>query len=171
MPRFSTEDVTKNDPFRNFNFRILFDGKEVAACKKMSKLSASVDVVKFRAGNAQSPASELMPGRVTFDPVTFEAGLTNDKSFEEWATQLIAHEHVAGGTAVAKRSTTFRRTVTVRVLDIDNQTIVREYTLFNAWVSKYQALSDLVGDANDVLIESIEVQMEGFTRTQPTALV
>ena len=39
MPRFS--DPKKRDPYRNFNFRIWIGGKEVAACHKMSQLSAS----------------------------------------------------------------------------------------------------------------------------------
>jgi phage tail-like protein len=51
------------------------------------------------------------------------------------------------------------------VMDIDNKTKVREYVLHNAWVSKYQALGDLVGDANDIILESVEIQHEGFIRT------
>lgn len=160
MARFT--DAQKNDPYRNFNFRILFGTTEVAACKKMSKLSVAVDVVKFRAGNAQSPASELMPGRVTYDPVTFESGLTQDKAFQEWAGMLARNEWSTGDRAVEPN---FRRDVTVQVMDIDNKTAVREYVLHNAWVSKYQALGDLVGDANDVILESVEVQHEGFIRT------
>ncbi len=50
------------------------------------------------------------------------------------------------------------------MLDIDNKTVVRKYTLFNAWCSKYTAMSDLAGDANDVIIESIQIEHEGFVR-------
>lgn len=160
MARFS--DAQKNDPYRNFNFKILFGNIEVAACKKMSKLSVAVDVVKFRAGNAQSPASELLPGRVTYDPITLESGLTQDFAFQDWATMLARNEWSTGDRAVEPN---FRRDVTVRMMDLDNKTVVREYVLHNAWVSKYQAVSDLVGDANDIAIESVEIQYEGFIRT------
>lgn len=159
------QEANKRDPFRNFNFRILLDNVEVAACKKMSKLSASVDVVKFRAGNAISPVAELLPGRVTYDPVTLEAGLTNNKAFHEWASTLMRNEKSTGG--LRKLEPEYRKQVLIHVLDIDGKTVVRKYSLHHAWCSKYTALSDLVGDANEVIIESIQIEHEGFVREEP----
>jgi len=156
-------EATKRDPYRNFNFKIVIDGREVAACKKMSKLAASVEVVKFRAGNAISAVNELMPGRVAYEPVTLENGLTNDRLFEEWATALMRNERSNGDT---KLDPAFRRNVTIQVYDIDGKTMVRKYSLHNAWCSKYTALSDLVGDANEVIIESIQIEHEGFVREE-----
>lgn len=159
MPRFN--DATKRDPYRNFNFQIYIDGKIVAACKKMSKLAASVDVVKFRAGNSKAATTELMPGRVSYEPVTLENGLTNDQTFEAWATALMRNEESQGDRKVEPQ---YRKEVHIHVLDIDNKTIVRKYKLLNAWCSKYTAMSDLVGDANEVMIESIQIEHEGFVR-------
>lgn len=159
MVRF--KEATKNDPYRNFNFKIYIDAQVVAACKKMSKISASVDVVKFRSGNATSAVSELIPGRVAYDPITLENGLTNDKTFQEWATTLMRNEFTEGA---RKTEPGFRKNIKIEVLDIDNKSPVRTYTLHNAWCSKYTALSDLVGDANDIIIESLELQYEGFVR-------
>lgn len=155
------QEANKRDPFRNFNFRIFLNGVEVAACKKMSKLSTAVDVVKFRAGNSKSPVSEMLPGRVTYDPVTLEAGLTNNKQFQDWATALMRNEMTPGDRQVEPG---YRKDVQIWVLDIDNKTVVRKYTLLHAWCSKYTALSDLVGDANEVIIESIQIEHEGFFR-------
>ena len=87
MARFV--DPKKRDPYRNFNFRIVLGGIEVAACRKMSGLTGSVDVVKFRAGNNLASNEELSPGRTHYEPVTLEAGLTKDKEFERWALQTI----------------------------------------------------------------------------------
>ena len=158
MPRFTDSKV--RDPFRNFNFHILIGGVEVAACKKMSKISSAVEVVKFRAGNDASSAPELLPGRVSCDPVTLEAGLTNDASFKDWAKTL----HVNGFTGTSrKRAPDFRKEVEIQVFDLDSKTKVKSFKLHNAWVSKYQAVSDLSGDANEVIIETIEIQHEGFT--------
>lgn len=159
MPRYS--DATKRDPYRNFNFRILIDNKAVAACKKMSKLAASVDVVKFRAGDSQYAVTELSPGRVTYEPVTLEAGLTQDKTFQEWATALMRNEKTPGDRKIEPH---FRKEIQILVFDIDHTTVVRKYTLHNAWCSKYTAMSDLVGDANEVIIESIQIEHEGFVR-------
>ena len=59
-PRF--QEAERNDPFRNFNFRIVMGGEEVAACRKMSMLEVSVNTVKFRAGNSKASDEELIPG-------------------------------------------------------------------------------------------------------------
>lgn len=160
MPRFA--DSKKRDPFRNFNFRIFIGGKEVAACKKMSKVSGSVEVVKFRAGNDTSTVNELLPGRASYDPVTFESGLTHDASFQTWADTLLRNNWMDGDRAAEPA---FRQDVEIRVFDHDGKSLVKVYTLHNAWVSKYTASSDLAADANEVLIESLEVQHEGFTQT------
>jgi len=41
--------------------------------------------------------------------------------------------------------------------------------LFKAFVSKYTAMSDLAGEGNDVIIETLEVTHEGFERIEGTA--
>jgi phage tail-like protein len=155
------QEAERNDPFRNFNFRIVMDGTEVAACRKMSMLEASVNTVKFRAGNNASTVEEMLPGRVEYKPVVFEAGLTNDDTFELWARQLMDHDAQAEP-RVAEPG--FRREVEIRVLDIDNLTVVRMYVLHRAWPSKYTAMSDLVGDGNDTIIETLELTHQGFER-------
>lgn len=155
------QEAERNDPFRNFNFRIVIDGDEVAACRKMSMLEVSVNTVKFRAGNNRTSVEEMLPGRVEYKPVVFESGLTNDETFEAWARQLMDHEAQAEP-RVAEPN--FRREVEVWVLDIDNLTVVRKYVLHGAWPSKYTAMSDLVGDGNDTIIETLEVTHSGFQR-------
>jgi phage tail-like protein len=160
MPRFA--EAERRDPFRNFNFRILMGGVEVAACRKMSALDATVNTVKFRAGNSRSAVDEQLPGRVEYQPVTFEAGVTNDTAFEDWANALV-HNEWSPLNRLAEPD--FRREVEIRVLDIDG-TEVRRYLLHNAWVSKYTAMSDLTGDGNDVVIETLEVTHEGYERVQ-----
>ena len=156
------EEATRRDPFRNFNFRILMGGIEVAACRKMSALDATVNTVKFRAGNSRSTVDEALPGRVEYQPITFEAGLTNDRTFQDWANALVHNEW---STESRLREPDFRREVTIKVLDIDG-TEVRRYLLHNAWVSKFTAMSDLAGDGNDVLIETLEITHEGYEREE-----
>lgn len=159
VPRFA--GTNKRDPFRNFNFRILLGGIEVAACRKVSGLTASVEVVKFRAGNSKSTVDEALPGRVMYEAITLEAGLTNDTAFKDWANTLIHHE-----AKPSPRSTDpdFRRDIEIHVCDIDNDESrpVKKFTVYKAWVSKFTALSELAADANEVLIETIEIQHEGF---------
>lgn len=159
MPRFV--DNQRRDPFRNFNFRVLLGGVEVAACRKMSGLTGSVDVVKFRASINRQSNDELSPGRTHYEPVTLEAGLTNDKAFEDWATMLIRNEFSGGSRAIEPN---FRRDVEIAVMDLDQNTPAKKFILHNAWCSKFTAMSELAAEANEVLIETIEMQHEGFTR-------
>ena len=104
VPRFSGA-TQQHDVFRGFNFRISLDNVEVAACNKCSGLTAAIEVCHFRAGNSQSTADELTPGRVTFEPITLEAGITTDTAFKDWANMLVHHAAtptapVVQGTAV-----------------------------------------------------------------------
>jgi phage tail-like protein len=158
MERFS--DAVKRDPYRNFNFRLKFGDTVVAACRKVSALQTSVNVTKFREGNSSTTVDEMLPGRTTYDPVTVEAGVTDNREFETWARQLMDHEP----SPERLPDNEFRRTVTIDVLDIDRQSVVRSYVLHRAWVSKYTAMSDLAGDGNDVIIETLEITHEGFRR-------
>ncbi len=157
MPRFANTE--KRDPYRNFNFRIVMGGVEVAACRKVSALDVTVNTAKFRAGNSKTTVDEPLPCRVEYSPVTAEAGLTNDTAFLDFANLLVAHE---------KRPTRapdpeFRREIEIFVHDIDNTPAIK-FTLHRAWVSKFTAMSELAGDGNDVMFESCEFTHEGFTR-------
>jgi phage tail-like protein len=162
MARFA--DTKKRDPFRNFNFRIVMGGIEVAACRKMSGLTGTVDVVKFRAGNNKASNEELSPGRTHYEPVTLESGLTTDQEFEKWALQLIRHDQIKDSTVARVADPDFRREVEIFVFDVDNNRPVKKFVLHRAWVSKYTAMSELAAEANEVLIETIEIQHEGFER-------
>ena len=165
-------DTTPHDPYRNFNFILEFDDRVVAGCKRMSGLSASVEPVRFRAGEGSpfragegSPTvDEVMPGRVSYEPVTLESGLTDSEEFQKWASRLV-HREPGGVEGVGDPE--FRREVTIAVKDLEASTVVRRFQLHRAWVSKYTALSDLVADGNEVLIESIQTEHEGFTQVSP----
>src|SRR4030095_8522429 len=91
-----------------------------------------------------------------------EAGLTTDKEFERWALQLIRHDQINDPPKVSDPD--FRREVEIFVYDIDNNRPVKKFVLHRAWVSKYTAMSELAAEANEVLIETIEMQHEGFER-------
>lgn len=162
MPVARFQEVQRRDPYRNFNFRILFGQTEVAACRKMSALDAMVNVVKFRAGTDLSTVDECMPGRVEYQPVTFESGVTQDRTFEEWAKQLVHHQ----GRAARPNDPLFRRDITVEVRDLDGTTVARQYKLYRCFVSKFTQISDLAADGNDVLIETLEITHEGFERVE-----
>ena len=123
-------------------------------------LDATVNTVKFRAGNSPSTVDEALPGRVEYSPVMLESGITENRAFEDWANALVHHDAVKGP---RQTDPNFRRDVEVVVLDLDRRPVLK-YVLYRAWVSKFTAMSDLAADGNDVLIETLEITHEGFTR-------
>ena len=68
MPEFPV-NPTRYDPYKNFKFRLKWDGKYVAAVSKMSALKRTTEVVKHRDGGDPS-TSRKSPGRNEFEPIT-----------------------------------------------------------------------------------------------------
>ena len=75
---------TRFDPYKNFKFRVKWDGQYVAGVSKISALKRSTEVIEHREGGDPSTARKS-PGRTVFEPITLERGLTYDHAFEEWA--------------------------------------------------------------------------------------
>ena len=79
-----TVNLNRLDPYKNFKFRIKWDGKYVAGVSKVSALKRTTEVIEHREGGDPSTGRKS-PGRTAFEPVTLERGLTHDHAFEEWA--------------------------------------------------------------------------------------
>ena len=86
MPPF-TVNPHRFDPYKNFKFRIKWDGKYVAGiAASVSPLTCVTDVIEYREGGDPS-ASRKSPGRTKYEPITLERGVTHDPEFEQWADQ------------------------------------------------------------------------------------
>ena len=79
-----TVNPTRVDPYKNFKFRLKWDGKYVAAVSVATGLERTTEVVEHREGGDPS-ASHKSPGRTQFAPIVLERGLTHDTVFEDWA--------------------------------------------------------------------------------------
>ena len=82
-----TVNPTRLDPYKNFKFRIKWDGRYVAGISKVSPLKRSTEVVKHREGGDPS-SSRKSPGRTEYDAVVLERGVTHDLEFEQSANQV-----------------------------------------------------------------------------------
>ena len=89
----------RRDPYKNFKFRVKWDGQYVAGISKVSGLKRTTEVVKHREGGDPS-TSRKSPGRNEFDAITLERGVTEDPAFEEWA-QVLAPWSGARGRGLA----------------------------------------------------------------------
>src|SRR5438876_9320160 len=88
MAQFSVNtNPQRFDPYKNFQFRVKWDGRYVAGVSKVSMLKRTTEVVKHREGGDPS-SSRKSPGRTEFDPITLERGVTHDKAFEQWANKV-----------------------------------------------------------------------------------
>jgi len=152
-----TVNSTRIDPYKNFRFQLLWDGRVVAAVSKVSTLKRSSEVVSHREGGDISTPRHS-PGRTSFDAITLERGITFDTDFEAWANLVYTTQ---GAAAVSLAN--YKKDIIINVQNLQ-QIVVRSYRVFRCWVSEYTAQADLDANANAVLMESIVLQNEGWER-------
>jgi phage tail-like protein len=147
------------DPYKNFKFRVKWDGRYVAGVSKVSVLKRMTEVVKHREGGDPS-SSRKSPGRTEYDAVTLDRGVTHDPEFELWASKVWNFK--AGSGAEASLAD-FRKDIIIEVYNEAGQLAI-SYKLYRCWVSEYQALPDLDANANAVAIQHIKLEHEGWER-------
>jgi phage tail-like protein len=159
MPTFRA-NPQRLDPYKNFKFRLKWDGKYVAGVSKVSAFKRTTEVVEHRSGGDPS-TSHKSPGRNKFEAITLERGLTLDMAFHDWAG-LVWNYGAALGSEVSLAN--FRKPFIY--LEVYNEAgqLVIGYNIYRCWVSEYQALPDLDANANAIAIEHIKLENEGFER-------
>jgi len=158
MAQFSV-NPTRFDPYKNFKFRVKWDGQYVAGVSKMGALKRSTEVVEHREGGDPS-TSRKSPGRNKFEAITLERGVTHDLTFEAWANKVWDFE---GGPGAESSLADFRKDIIVDVFNEAGQKVI-SYKIFRCWVSEYQALPDLDANANAVAIQTLKLENEGWIR-------
>lgn len=154
-----TINALRFDPYKNFKFRVKWDGRYVAGISKVSALKRSTEVVEHREGGDPS-TSRKSPGRTKYDPVTLERGVTHDTDFEAWANKIWNYGSLAGAESSLAD---FRKDV---ILDVFNEAGQKalSYQLYRCWVSEFQALPELDANANAVAIQTLRLETEGWER-------
>lgn len=157
MAKFSV-NASRFDPYRNFKFRIRWDGQYVAGMNKCSVLKKTTEVVSWFEAGDQGGAHK-MPGKTSYDAITLQAGVTHDTAFEDWAN-LVNNYKGDAAMSLAK----FRKVFIV--IDIFNLQGVQalSYVVHRCWVSEYQALPELDAGGNAVMIQTIKLENEGWER-------
>lgn len=158
MAQFSV-NATRFDPYKNFKFRVKWDGKYVAGVSKVSGLKRTTEIVEHREGGDPS-TSRKSPGRAKFEAITLERGVTHDVAFEQWANKVWNFGSGLGAEVSLKD---FRKDLIVELYNEAGQ-LVLAYKVFRAWVSEYQALPDLDANANAVAIQTLKLENEGWER-------
>jgi hypothetical protein len=65
------------DPYKNFKFRVKWEGRYVAGISTITPLRRRTEVISYRTGSEPS-ITRKAPGRTSFDPITLERGVTHD---------------------------------------------------------------------------------------------
>lgn len=149
------------DPYKNYKFRVIMDGRPVLGVSKVGTLNKTTEVVKHREGGENS-TDHKSPGRTTYDAISLERGITHDREFEKWANMVHPYTGDAKMDLVK-----YKKDLTLEVMNEKGHVAFR-YFLYDCWVSEYKAIPDLDANANAVAIESIKVELEGWERDQET---
>jgi phage tail-like protein len=147
------------DPYKNFKFRVRWDGKYVAGVSKVSMLKRTTEVVKHREGGDPS-SSRKSPGRTEYEAITLDRGVTHDVEFEQWANKVWNY---GAGLGMEVSLADFRKDIIIDVYNEAGQVVI-SYKVYRCWVSEYQSLPDLDANANAVAIQHIKLENEGWER-------
>jgi phage tail-like protein len=154
-----TVNAHRFDPYKNFKFRVKWDGQYVAGISKVTGLKRTTEVVKHREGGDPS-TSRKSPGRNEFEAITLERGVTHDVAFELWACKVW---QLGAGLGAEVSLTDFRKDIIIEVYNEAGQKVLA-YNIYRCWVSEYQALPDFDANANAVAIQHIKLENEGWER-------
>jgi phage tail-like protein len=154
-----TVNPTRFDPYKNFKFRVKWDGRYVAGVSKVSALKRTTEVVEHREGGDPS-TSRKSPGRTKYDAITLERGVTHDVEFEAWVNKVWNFGSGLGAEVSLKD---FRKDILIEVYNEAGQ-LALTYKVYRCWVSEYQPVGDLDANANAVAIEHIKLENEGIER-------
>ena len=156
MPQF-TVNAQRFDPYKNFKFRVRWDGSYILGVSKVSALKRTTEVVEHREGGDPSSARKS-PGRTKYEAITLERGVTHDTKFNEWATKVW---NFGAGLGAEVSLNDFRKDIIIEVYNEAGQLAIA-YKVFRCWVSEYQALPDLDANANAIAISHIKLENEGW---------
>jgi phage tail-like protein len=144
--------MPRQDPLRNFRFRVEIDGLVAAGFSEVHIGATTVDVIDYREGNEPNHVRKL-PGLHKFANITLKRGVTTSLELYNWQKEIRQ-----GLTSQA------RRNVAIIVADESGADQVR-FIVSEAWPAKYE-VSDLNGKGNEVMIELLELANEGMERVQ-----
>ena len=169
MAQFSA-NAQRFDPYKNFKFRVKWDGRYVAGISKVGALKRTTEVVEHREGGDPSTVRKS-PGQSKYEPITLERGVTHDPEFEKWANKVWNH---GSGLGVEVSLKDFRKDIIIEVYNEAGQPVLA-YNIYRCWVSEFQAMPELDASANAVAIQTLTLQNEGWERdysvvepTEPT---
>lgn len=135
-------------PQSRFHFRVEWGGAKIGFTE-VTGLNVETDVIEYRDGASPEYHKIKMPGMQKFPNITLKRGtFKGDADFFNWWNTVALN-------------TIERRDLTISLLNESHEPVV-VWKVKQAWPAKVMS-GDLKSDANEVLIESIELVHEGLS--------
>lgn len=138
---------TTRDPFLAGNFQVNIDGVAAASLSEVSGLDVTIEVVDYRAGNAQQDAVEKLTGLNKYTNITLKRGLTADLALWNWMNSGL-------------KGNVQRAAIVITLLDQADNPRIR-WNLTNAWPCRWTG-PVLVAGSSEVAIETLEIAYEAL---------
>ncbi len=142
----------RNDPYRNFRFRVVIDGIQAAAFADATIPDITTEAVDYREGT-DTPHSRKLSGLTKFGNITLKRGLTDSMDLYNWRKAV-----------VEKGALKNRKSLSIILIDEEGNDKA-QWDIVEAWPVKYD-VSALSAKGNEVSIESIELVHEGVSRVR-----
>ncbi|RPJ47643.1 MAG: phage tail protein [Candidatus Latescibacterota bacterium] len=147
------------DPYKQFKFRVKWDGKYVPGVLYVSGLTRTTEVVTSRKGDSPS-IDQRSPGQTIYEPIVLERGRTHDQEFEKWANKVWNFGSGLGSEASLED---FRKDIIIELYNEAGQ-LAMAWKVYRCWPSKYSAVTQFDASAAGIAIESMTLDHEGWER-------
>ena len=132
-------DSHRLDPYKNFKFRLKWEGRDVAGVSKVTRI--------YRAGGRD---------RMEYEALTLERGITYDSEFVKWASRVGKPGLDSQGPPGE-----FCKDVSIDFYR-ERGRFTLSCKVFRCWVSEFQGLPDLDANANGVAIQYLMLENDGW---------
>ncbi|MFE9692388.1 phage tail protein [Micromonospora sp. NPDC005806] len=157
--------VSPRDPLRTYQFTVSVGGSSTptAGVRRVSGLTRAVQPYEIWEGG-NSLHRYAQPDRVTWEPITLEQGLALDDTLARWATACTDFLD----TGVPAPGSPVKQDVVIEASDPHSDRRLR-YHVYNAWVSRFQALPQLDAMSHEVGLLLVELVHEGWKSEEAPA--
>ena len=152
-------NIHRFDPYKQFKFRVKWEGRYVPGIFRVSGLNRKTEVVLSRQGVEQS-IDHRSPGRTAYEPITLERGRTHDTTFEQWANK-VQNFGSSLGSEISLQD--YRKDIIIELLNEAGQ-LVMAWKVYRCWPSEYSAIRGIDALKKDIAVESMVLEHEGWER-------
>jgi phage tail-like protein len=140
----------RNDPYRNFRYRLEIDGMTQAGFNECSFGDTTTEPVEYREGTDPTHTRKLS-GQTKYGNITLKWGITDSTELYDWFRAVVDAGALDN-----------RKNLSITLVDEAGNDKSR-WDIVEAWPTKYDP-TDFNAKGNDVAIETLEIVTESYKR-------